>query len=182
MKTEILKWKDGKAGVFYLAFDDSCHSHVDCAIPELEARKLIGTFYINPGTERFASHREAWETSIPKTGMVYANHTFTHIGALSVQAFDNEVQLCQEAIAHLLPNKKSPRLISFARPGVPVENWRITDLQYKEQIATSTDVLDARTELTQAESNYYQALYGYMISLCDLERAMGKRHVQPASE
>jgi outer membrane protein len=62
------------------------------------------------------------------------------------------------------------------------ENWRITDLQYKEQIATSTDVLDARTELTQAESNYYQALYGYMISLSDLERAMGKRHVQPEPE
>jgi len=54
------------------------------------------------------------------------------------------------------------------------ENWRITDLQYKEQIATSTDVLDARTELTQAESNYYSALYGYMVSLAELERAMGK--------
>lgn len=59
------------------------------------------------------------------------------------------------------------------------ENWRITDLQYKEQIATSTDVLDARTELTQAESNYYQSLYGYMISLCELERAIGKRYHLP---
>ena len=57
------------------------------------------------------------------------------------------------------------------------ENWRITDLQYKEQIATSTDVLDARTELTQAESNYYSALYGYMIALADLERAVGRKYV-----
>jgi len=53
------------------------------------------------------------------------------------------------------------------------ENWRITNLQYREQIASSTEVLDARTFLTQAETNYYSALYGYMISLADLERAMG---------
>ena len=59
------------------------------------------------------------------------------------------------------------------------ENWRITDLQYKEQIATSTDVLDARTELTQAESNYISALYGYMVALADLERAIGKKYFVP---
>ena len=54
------------------------------------------------------------------------------------------------------------------------ENWRITTLQYKEQIATSTDVLDARTFLSQAELNYYRALYGYMMSIADLDRAVGK--------
>ena len=56
------------------------------------------------------------------------------------------------------------------------ENWRITDLQYKEQIATSSDVLDARTELTQAESDYYGALYSYLVSIAELERAVGKKY------
>jgi len=56
------------------------------------------------------------------------------------------------------------------------ENWRITNLQYQEQVATSTDVLDARTFLSQAEMNYYSALYGYMMALADLERAAGKKH------
>lgn len=56
------------------------------------------------------------------------------------------------------------------------ENWRITNLQYQEQIATSTDVLDARTYLSQAETNYDGALYGYMISLSDLERAVGRKY------
>jgi len=56
------------------------------------------------------------------------------------------------------------------------ENWRITNLQYQQQIATSTEVLDARTFLTQAETNYYQALYGYLISIAKLERAMGRDH------
>jgi len=54
------------------------------------------------------------------------------------------------------------------------ENWRITNLQYQQQMTTSTEVLDARTFLTRAETNYYGALYGYMISLTELERAVGK--------
>jgi len=54
------------------------------------------------------------------------------------------------------------------------ENWRITNLQYQQQITTSTEVLDARTFLTQAETNYYGALYGYMVSLAELQRAVGK--------
>ncbi|MFO7964810.1 MAG: TolC family protein [Desulfobacterales bacterium] len=62
------------------------------------------------------------------------------------------------------------------------ENWRITNLQYKEQIATSTDVLDARVDLTRAEFNYYRSLYGYMISLSELQRAMGKGRIFPEAD
>jgi multidrug efflux pump subunit AcrB/outer membrane protein TolC len=53
------------------------------------------------------------------------------------------------------------------------ENWRISNLQYKQQVATSSEVLDARTFLTQADTNYYNALYGYMIFLSKLERSVG---------
>ena len=53
------------------------------------------------------------------------------------------------------------------------ENYRITDLQYKEGITTSTEVLDARAFLTQAEFNYHRALYGYRIAKAELERAIG---------
>jgi len=56
------------------------------------------------------------------------------------------------------------------------ENWRITKLQYNQQVATSTDVLDARTFLTQTDTNYYQSLYGYLTSLAALDRATGKRN------
>jgi outer membrane protein len=55
------------------------------------------------------------------------------------------------------------------------ENWRITKAQYTQQVSTSSEVLDARTFLTRADSNYYGALYGYMISLAELNRAIGKR-------
>ncbi len=55
------------------------------------------------------------------------------------------------------------------------ENARITDLQYKNQVTTSTEVLDSRTFLSQAEVNYYRALYGYKVSLANLDRAVGKK-------
>ena len=55
------------------------------------------------------------------------------------------------------------------------ENWRITNLQYQNQVITSTEVLDSRTLLSQAESNYYRALYGYRIAMARLERALGRK-------
>lgn len=55
------------------------------------------------------------------------------------------------------------------------ENDRITNVQYAQQVATSSDVLDAQSFLTRADTNYYQALYGYMASLADLDRALGDR-------
>lgn len=54
------------------------------------------------------------------------------------------------------------------------ENYRITNKQYGQQLVTSTEVLDAQTYLTQAELNYYNALYGYEINLAKLERSIGR--------
>ena len=53
------------------------------------------------------------------------------------------------------------------------ENYRMTNLQYQHQLATTTNVLDARTFLSQAMTNYYGALYGYLISEAELERVAG---------
>jgi len=53
------------------------------------------------------------------------------------------------------------------------ENFRINQERFKEQVATATDVLDAQTLLTQARTNYYNALSDYNIARAKLERAMG---------
>ncbi len=55
------------------------------------------------------------------------------------------------------------------------ENYRITNLRYREGITNSTEVLDARTYLTEAEVHYYGALYGYFISEAKLLRAVGRK-------
>jgi outer membrane protein len=53
------------------------------------------------------------------------------------------------------------------------ENFRINQERYREQVAASTDVLDAQTLLTRAKSDYANALSEYHISHARLERAMG---------
>ncbi|WP_291490246.1 TolC family protein [Desulfurella sp.] len=54
------------------------------------------------------------------------------------------------------------------------ENYKLTNERYLNQLATSTDILDARALLTQAEANYYGAIYGYCIALEKLANAVGK--------
>ena len=54
------------------------------------------------------------------------------------------------------------------------ENFRISEEQYKEQMATSTDVLDAQTLLSRTMTHYYNALYDFKISKASLYKAMGQ--------
>lgn len=53
------------------------------------------------------------------------------------------------------------------------ENYRINEARYQAQVATSTDVLDAQSLLTQARTNYYSALYDYYTALTRLNWASG---------
>jgi len=58
------------------------------------------------------------------------------------------------------------------------ENFRINEERYKEQVATSTDVLDAQTLLSKTITNYYNALYAYKMSKAALYRAMGQEIIE----
>ena len=53
------------------------------------------------------------------------------------------------------------------------ENFRMNEERYKQQVATSTDVLDALTLLTQARTNHFNALSEHNTAWARLERAMG---------
>lgn len=61
------------------------------------------------------------------------------------------------------------------------ENFRITKSQYLQHVTTATEVLDAQTYLSGAESDYYKALYGYMIAKARLERAVGRKPLPPGA-
>ena len=54
------------------------------------------------------------------------------------------------------------------------ENFRINKERYKEQIATSTDVIDAQTLLSRTTTNYYKALYDFKIAKASIYKAMGQ--------
>jgi outer membrane protein TolC len=54
------------------------------------------------------------------------------------------------------------------------ENFRINQERFKEQVATTTDVLDAQTLLSDTLTNYFNALYDFKISKATLYRTMGQ--------
>jgi len=99
-----------------------------------------------------------------------------------LQAVDTEIQVrdsvtleVKEAFLNL---KESEKNIFVAETAIEQaqENFRMNKERYQEQVATTTDVLDAQTLLTQAEKNYYHALSDYNIDRARLERAIGAHH------
>jgi outer membrane protein len=80
-----------------------------------------------------------------------------------------------EVKAAYLQVRESEKQIFVAQKAIEQaeENFRLNTERYKEQVATSTDVLDAQTLLTKTTSDYYSALGDFFISQARLERAMG---------
>lgn len=78
----------------------------------------------------------------------------------------------QEAILSLQQAKES--LLSQEKNVEQAqEAVRIADLNYAEGLATNLDVSFAQMALTQAKTNYSQALYDYALALAQLEKAVG---------
>ena len=53
------------------------------------------------------------------------------------------------------------------------EDYMIAQMRYTEGIDTNLSVMDAQEKLTEARTNYYNALYTYNISKAQLDKAMG---------
>jgi outer membrane protein len=53
------------------------------------------------------------------------------------------------------------------------ENLRIEILKYEIGAGTSTDVIDARTAMLRAETDYYQAVYDKRMAIVSLRKAVG---------
>lgn len=134
-KASVLKWKDGKRAVFMVEFDDSAPSHLEFAIPALKNRGIPGTFYINPGNGPYKSHQVAWEKEAASPLIELANHTFKHLGAPSVAEFDSEIADANEVIDRLYPHRPAVRLRDWARPGVPREQWKISEAEIQAVLA-----------------------------------------------
>jgi outer membrane protein len=100
--------------------------------------------------------------------------------ALAAQAEEQHKQtgdtIALEVKEAFLNLQESEKNIFVARTAITQaeENFRLNKELYNEQMATTTEVLDAQTLLTQAQNNYYNALNDYHIAKARLERAMGK--------
>ena len=117
--SEVARWKDNKTACFLLMFDDSSPSHFQVAIPEMVKRGMIGTFYINPGSNSFTSNSNQWLKVIPQLGMVYGNHTWSHASTTTLAGMDDEIRKGWEAVKEIhYPGDTNPHLISYGQPGV----------------------------------------------------------------
>ena len=116
--------------------------------------------------------------------------TFWEWGKTHHQVGENRVKLqrAQEARKEIidgislevksafLDTQETHKNISVARDAInqAEENFRIYQERFGQQVATTTDVLDAQTLLSQARMNYNNALCDYNIARAKLEKAVAR--------
>lgn len=113
-----------------------------------------------------------WEWGKKRHNVAAANAYLAKISHLLEELKDNIHLEVKDAYLLLREAEKN---IQVTRAAIiqAEENFRMNEEKYKQQVATSTNVLDAQTLLTRARSNYFNALSDYNISWARLERAMG---------
>jgi hypothetical protein len=115
-ETVVAKWKDNKKGAYTLRFDDSMWSHRDHAVPNLIKRGLVGSFFINPATERYGYGIDTWESLVSRTGIELCPHTMNHLGAADLAEAEYEIGQAFNIVWALNPQDKS-KLYPFSRGG-----------------------------------------------------------------
>jgi len=90
------------------------------------------------------------------------------------KALEDNIRL--ELKKAILDLDKAEKNIPTAKKAVEQaeENLRVSQERYKVQVTTSTEVLDAQTLLSQARTNYYNALYDHNLAKAGLLRAIGE--------
>ena len=113
-----------------------------------------------------------WEWGKTKNQVDARKYKESQLGNLLANAKD---RITFEVKASYLLVRESEKQIFVAQKAIEQaeENFRINTERYKEQVATSTEVLDAQTLLTKTKSDYISALGDYFINQARLERAMG---------
>ncbi len=105
-----------------------------------------------------------------RVGQARANFNeleYTQKGLKEMLKFEvrQSVLLLQEARESLISQEKN---VEQAQ-----ESLRIAELNFAEGLVTMLDINQTQAALTQAKSNYSQALYDYVLALAELDRAMG---------
>jgi len=116
---------------------------------------------------------EFWQWGRTHFGVKEKLHRFSQAQYRRSQILDN-IEL--EVKTSFLRTKESEKNIITVEKAIEQakENFRINQERFKEQVATTTDVLDAQTLLSNTLTNYFNALYDFKISKATLYRSMGQ--------
>jgi len=91
-------------------------SHKDHTIPNLVKRGLVGSFFINPASNRYGYGIDVWESEASRIGIEMCPHTMNHIGAGDFEEADYEIGESFRTVWNLNPPDKS-KLYPFNRGG-----------------------------------------------------------------
>jgi outer membrane protein TolC len=157
------------------------------SVRSIEA-EYLPTFYLSGGYEylenRYLVHQDNWSliagvnvnlssggASRSKIGM--ANSELRSLKLVREKMLDT-VKLAVKAA--YLDQQTSRQKVEVANTAVAaaVENLRLHRLRFKEGVGTTTEVLDAVTLLSTAESNLWRATYAMQRAEANLLYAMGK--------
>jgi outer membrane protein len=96
------------------------------------------------------------------------------IRALAARIRDTKEDLSLQLKAAVEDYRVSAGKIDLARAAIAQaeENYRITENQFRERVATTTDLLDARVFLTRARNDHNDALYDLARSAAVIERVV----------
>lgn len=126
---------------------------------------------------------EEWQVGVTASMNIFdSGVTWSKIHAAQealVQAKESQRQIKDavelEVRTDYLSMREAEKRISTAQVAVASaeEDYHIAVVRYQAGVGTNIDVMDAQEALTQAKTNYYQALYNYNTSKAALNTSMG---------
>ena len=142
--------------------------------PEWDAKGGLGVFGRGSGWDITAlATWNFFEWGRTYYGAEEQLHRVSQARLRRIELLDNIRLEVKQAYLKMRETEKNIKTIELAIEQAQ-ENFRINTEQYKEQLATQTDVLIAQVLLSRTKTNYYNALYDFEIAKAALGRAIGR--------
>ncbi|MBL0047531.1 MAG: TolC family protein [Bacteroidetes bacterium] len=91
----------------------------------------------------------------------------------SLKSFESAMDLDVASASANFQNAQSSLGTQKKNMALAENVYNVSKIKYTEGVGTNTDVVTAETALKEAQTNYYSALYDYLISKVDWDRANG---------
>gem|GEM_PF-2533094 len=106
-KPVITRYSHGKPAAVSLTFDDNCPCHLKYALPELDRRAMVGTFFVITEQVAAAKNWDAWIRA-SLSGHEIGSHTVSHpaMETFSPAAKEYQLRRSREVIDSVIPSQK----------------------------------------------------------------------------
>ena len=150
---------------------------------------LIGDYYYSKPNQRIIpaenKFKDTWDIGVTLQWDLWNwGYTSSKASQAEEQKIQIETSLSQlhdavelEVYQTYLTYKRSADKIEVSRQSVEQseENYRNTQQKYNQQVATSTDLIDAEVSLLQSKTNLTTALVDFQLAKVKLMKAIGKK-------